>query len=225
MRCISLLEADFILVLKLKFSKHAMCSIKYHPSGSLLADNQNGFRPNQSTDQAVLGNRVSIDIAHQYCTPFITLETECKSAFDCCDPNLTVIAHLRLGVPKTHSRLMSEHIHCTTFNDRAGGMTSANQYGGPGRIFGSGQGGGASGVKWIVNQDVTDCVLKAYEIKAYTIQDPNSGEIRHWNTFVFGDDMNSLAVSTTEEQSIETICHNLNTIGQTASDCIRASGG
>ena len=37
--------------------------------------------------------------------------------------------------------------------------------------------------------------------------------------------MNFLAMSTTEEQSIETICHNLNTIGQTASDCTRASGG
>ena len=59
-----------------------------------LADNRNGFCPIQSTDQAVLGNRVSIDIAHQHLTPFATLETDCKSAFDCCDLNLTVIAHL-----------------------------------------------------------------------------------------------------------------------------------
>ena len=52
-----------------------------------------------------------------------------------------------------------------------------------------------------------------------------TGEIHHWNAIGFADDMNFLAVSITEEQSIDTICHNLNTIRQTASDCIRASGG
>ena len=89
-----ILEADLNLILKLKLSKHVMRSIEDHPLQSLRADNQNGFHPNRSTDQAVLGNRVSIDIAHQHRTPFATLETDCKSAFDCYDPNLTVISHL-----------------------------------------------------------------------------------------------------------------------------------
>ena len=120
---VSLLEANLNLILKIKFSKHDMQSIKDHLSGSLQADNQNGFCPNQRTDQVVLGNRVSIDIAHQHCTPFATLETDCKSAFNCCDPNLTVIAHLRLGVPEILSNFMLGHLHCTTFNIRAGGMT------------------------------------------------------------------------------------------------------
>ena len=225
MRCISLLEANLNLILKLKFSKHVMHSIEDHLSGSLLADNQNDFHPNRSTDQVVLGNRISIGIAHQHCSPFATLETDCKSAFYCCDPNLTMIAHLQLGVPEILSKLMSEHLHCTTFNIRAGRITLTTHYGGPGRSFGSGQAGGASAVNWIVNQDVTNCDLEAHKIKAYTIQDPRSGEIRHRNAFMFTDDMNFLAVSTTEEQSIETICHNLNTIGQTASDCILASRG
>ena len=46
-----------------------------------------------------------------------------------------------------------------------------------------------------------------------------------WEVLIkFADDMNFLAMSTTEEQSVETICHNLNTIEQTARDCIKASG-
>ena len=104
-------------------------------------------------------------------------------------------------------------------------MTSATQYGGPGRTFDSEQGRGASGVNWIVNQDIINCVLEDHEIKVCTIHNPHSGEIRHRNAFIFADDMNFLAMSTTEEQSIETICHNLNTIGQTASDCMKAPGG
>ena len=51
------------------------------------------------------------------------------------------------------------------FNVRAGGVTSATQYGGPGKSFGSGQGGEASGFNWIVNQDVANCVLEDHEIK------------------------------------------------------------
>ena len=37
------------------------------------------------------------------------------------------------------------------------------------------------------------------------IQDPHSGEIRYQNVFMFADDMNFLATSTTDDQSIETI--------------------
>ena len=85
--------------------------------------------------------------------------------------NLFVWTKVNVCMMLLLSKLMSEHLHRTTFNIRAGGMTSATQYGSPGRSFCSGQGGGASGVNWIVNQDVTNCVLKANEIKARTIQD------------------------------------------------------
>ena len=91
---------------------------------------------------------------------------------------------------QTVSKFMSEHLHCTAFNVRAGRMTSATQYGGPRRRFGSEQGRGASGVNWIVNQDVINCVLEAHKIKPCTIQDSNSGEICHRNAFVFANNMN-----------------------------------
>ena len=56
MRTIRLLECDLNFLLKIKFAKHAIESIKNRLTGSLLADNQNGFRPKRSTKQAVMCN-------------------------------------------------------------------------------------------------------------------------------------------------------------------------
>ena len=61
-----------------------------------------------------------------------TLETNCKAAFDYCDPNLVVIAHLRLGIPEIMAKLMSNHLNLTKFNVRTEGLTSETLYGGPG---------------------------------------------------------------------------------------------
>ena len=50
--------------------------------------------------------------------------------------------------------------YSTTFNIRAGKITSVTQYGGLGRSFGSGKGGGAIGVNRIVNQDIKNVYSK-----------------------------------------------------------------
>ena len=153
MRIIRLLECDLNFFLKKKFAKHAMRAIEDRPTGSILTENQNGFRPHRSTEQGVLCNRIALDIAHQTETSFATLETDCRAAFDCCDPNLVVIAHLRLGVPEVLAKFMSNHLTLTRFNVRAGGSTSTTTYGGPGLSFGSGQGGGASPTNWTFMHD------------------------------------------------------------------------
>lgn len=153
------------------------------------------------------------------------METDCRAAFDCCDPNLLVIAHLRLGVPEVLAKLMGNHLSLTRFNVRAGGLTSTSTYGGPGRSFGSGQGGGGSPANWVFLHDVTLQTLEAITPKGSTIHDPRSGETRTRNSQALADDMNLTSMDTTSRQSTSDICSNLQTLGQAVNDCIRASGG
>ena len=225
MRIIRLLECDLNFMLKIKFAKHAMHSLERRPEGSPLADNQYGFRPKRSTEQAILRNRISLDIAHQTSSIFATLETDCKAAFDCCDPNLVVIAHLRLGIPEILAKLMSNHLNLTKFNVRSEGRTSETLYGGPGLCFGTGQGGGGSPPNWIFLHDVTLKTLEAHPIKSCVIHDPRTGEKKSSNSNAFADDMNFASMDTTQKLSVEQVCSNLQIMGQTANDCIRASGG
>ena len=120
---------------------------------------------------------------------------------------------------------MGNHLSLTRFNVRAGGFTSTSTYGGPGRSFGSGQGGGGSPPNWIFLHDVTLQTLESIPLKGSTIHDPRSGEIRKRNSQALADDMNLTSMDTTTKQSISTVCSTLQTLGQAVNDCIRASGG
>mmetsp|Transcript_19218 Transcript_19218/g.29700 ORF Transcript_19218/g.29700 Transcript_19218/m.29700 type:complete len:109 (-) Transcript_19218:1400-1726(-) len=83
------------------------------------------------------------------------METDCKAAFNCCDLNLVVISHLCLGVPEILAKLMANHLTLTNFNVRTGGTTLTAKYGGPGKCFETGQGGGGSPPNWTLLHDVT----------------------------------------------------------------------
>ena len=120
---------------------------------------------------------------------------------------------------------MSNHLNLTKFNVRSEGRTSETLYGGPGLCFGTGQGGGGSPPNWIFLHDVTLKTLEAHPIKSCVIHDPRTGEKKSSNSNAFADDMNFASMDTTQKLSVEQVCSNLQIMGQTANDCIRASGG
>ena len=83
-----------------------------------------------------------MDLAALARTHIATLDTDCKSAFDCCIPELISIKMLAMGVPKKRVKFLYHHLTQVTFNVPAGGFKSKERYGGEDSSFGSGQGGG-----------------------------------------------------------------------------------
>ena len=98
------------------------------------------------------------------------------------------------------------------------------QYGGGDRSFGSGQGGGASGSNWVLNQDFINRALEAAESQASIIRHPITHEISTNNEIVFADDLNQVSMDSTSKQSdaenLERLCKS----AQLNNDCLRASG-
>ena len=222
MRTIRLMEADLNQVLKWA-SREIMREIEKRPDG--LSDMQFGFRKHRTTHQAILSTTSMIDIAHQARIGFATADADCRAAFDCVIPEIIRLALIAKGVPEKMVRFMYSHLTQTKFQVCAGGFTSDEQYGGEDQSFGSGQGGGASGANWVLNQDFINRALEAAESQASIIRHPITHEIATNNGIVFADDLNQVSMDTTRKRSDAENLESLRKAAQLNNDCLRASGG
>ena len=122
-------------------------------------------------------------------------------------------------------RFMYSHLTQNKFQVYAGGFTSDEWYGGGDRSFGSGQGGGALGSKWVLNQDFINRALEAADSRASIIRHPITHEIETNNRIVFADDLNQVSMDSTRTRSDAENLECLRKAAQLNNDCLRASGG
>ena len=122
-------------------------------------------------------------------------------------------------------RFMYSHITQTKFQICVGGFTSDKQYGGGDRSCDSGQGGGALGSNWVLNQDFINRVLEAAESQASIIWHPITHELSTNNGIVFADDLNQVSMDATKKRPDAENLESLRKSAQLNNDCLRASGG
>ena len=122
------------------------------------------------THQAILSTTLMIDIAHQAHIEFVIADADYRAAFDCVIPDVIQLALIAKGVPENMVRFIYSHLTQTEFQVCTGGFTFNKRYGGGDRSFGSGQGSGASGSNWVLNQDFINQALEAAESQASIIR-------------------------------------------------------
>ena len=222
MRTIRLLEADLNQILKWA-SREMMKAIERRPDR--LSDMQFRFRKHCTTHQAILSTTSMIGIAHQARTGFATADTDCQATFDCVIPAVIRLALIAKGAPENMVRFIYSHLTQTEFQVCAGGFTSEERYGGGDQSFGSGQGGGASGSNWVLNQDFINQALEAAESHASIIRHPTTHEISVNNGIVFADDLNQVSMDSTRKRPDAENLERLRKSAQLNNDCLRASRG
>ena len=111
-----------------------------------------------------------IDHAHQARVGRAISDTDCKSAFDCCIPEIIWLGLLSKGMSVNTATFLHNHLTKTEFNITAGGFMSENRYGGGSTSFGSRQGGGPSGFHWTINQDIINKALETDQTQACVIR-------------------------------------------------------
>ena len=190
-----------------------------------LSDMQHGFRKGRNTYHSAMSIITAIDIFRQARTGFALVETDCKAAFDCCIPEIVKMSWLAKGVPAPVAEFIYNHQTQTKYDVTAGGLVSSRTYGGEDSTFGNGQGGGISADCFTVSQDITNRALEQCPVKACTIRDPISGEVKTNNGSLFADDLSISAGSNITNNSPLTNLRNLQHVTQLANDCHRASGG
>ena len=84
LRCICLMEADLNQILK----HIAQVSMREMEKTDSLSDMQFGFWAKRTTYQAVMSINTMINHAHQARVGFAISDTDCKSAFNCCIPEV-----------------------------------------------------------------------------------------------------------------------------------------
>ncbi len=166
-----------------------------------------------------------MDLAALARTHIATVDTDCKSAFDCCVTELIKIKMLAMGVPEKPVRFLYNHLTQMTFDVLAGGFRSKERYGGENSSFGSGQGGGASGFHWLITLDASNKALENHNIKGCVITDPITGETKSNNGIVFADDLTQIAMSNVTLRTPADNLSRLTNITQLANNNLRASGG
>ena len=107
----------------------------------------------------------------------------------------------------------------------AGGFTSEEWYGRGDRSFGSGQGGGASGSNWVLNQDFTNLALEAAKSQASIIRHPITHKISVNNGIVFVDDLNQVSMDSTRMRPDAENLECIRKSAQLNNDCLHTSGG
>ena len=125
-----------------------------------------------------------IDHAHQVRVGLAISDTDCKSSFDCCIPEIIWLGLLSKGMPENTATFLYNHLTKTDFNITAGGFTSKDRYGGGSTSFGSRQGEGASGFHWTINQDIINKALETDETQACVIRHPITGEVQTNNEII-----------------------------------------
>ena len=84
LRYIRLMEADLNQILK----HIARVAIHEMERTKSISDMQFGFRTRRATYQAIMSINTMIDHAHQVRVGFTISDTNCKSAFNCCIPEI-----------------------------------------------------------------------------------------------------------------------------------------
>ena len=77
---------------------------------------QYGFRKGKTTYQATLAMVSIMDLAALARTHITTVDTDCKSAFDCCVPVVVKIKMLAMKVPEKPVKFLYTHLTQVTFN-------------------------------------------------------------------------------------------------------------
>ena len=144
-----------------------------------------------------------INIAHQVRVGFATAAADCQAAFDCVIPEVIRPALIAKGVPENMVRFIYSHLTQTEFQVCAGCFTSEERYGGGNQSFDSGQGGGASGSNWVLNQDFINQALEAAESQASIIRCQNTNEISANNGIVFADDLHQVSMDSTRKRPVQ----------------------
>ena len=125
LRCIRLLEGDKNFALK-HVARTAMRELEKNDGG--FSEMQYGFRKGKTTYQATLAVVSIMDLAALARTLIATVDTDCKSAFDCCIPELIKIKMLAMGVPERPVRFLYNHLTQVTFDVLVGGFKSKERH-------------------------------------------------------------------------------------------------
>ena len=114
---------------------------------------------------------------------------------------------LAKGVPVKTAEFIYNHQTQTTYDVAVGGLISERTYGGQDSSFGNGQGGDISAESYVASQDITNRVLEQCPVKACTIRNPVSGEIKSSNGALFANDLSiSARFNITNHSPISTDC-------------------
>ena len=132
---------------------------------------------------------------------------------------------LAKGVPVEMAEFIYNHQTQTTYDVAVGGLISERTYGGQDCSFGNGQGGDISAESYVASQDITNRVLEQCPVKACTICNPVSGEIKSSNGALLADDLSISAGSNITKNSPTTNLRKLQHVTQLANNSHRASGG
>ena len=89
---------------------------------------QFGFRTKRTIYQTIMSINTTIDHAHQARVGLAILDTDCKTAFDCCIQEITHVGLLSKEMPDNIVKFLHNHLRKTKFNVIAGGFTSENRY-------------------------------------------------------------------------------------------------
>ena len=96
LRCIRLMEADLNQILKYI----ARVSMREMEKTGRFSDMHFGFWAKRTTYQAIMNINTMIDHAHQARVGLAISGTDCKSAFNCCIPEIIRLGLLSKGMPE-----------------------------------------------------------------------------------------------------------------------------
>ena len=77
---------------------------------------QFGFWTRRTTHQAIMCINTMINHAHNVRVSFAISDTDCKSAFDCCIPEIICLGLLSKGMPDNIVTFLHSHLMKTEFN-------------------------------------------------------------------------------------------------------------
>ena len=126
LRCTCLLEGDKNFALK-HVARTAMREYEKNEGG--FSEMQYGYRKRKTTYQATLAVVSIMDLAALARTNIATVDTDCKSPFNCCIPELIWIKMLATGVPEKPVKFLYNHLTQVAFDVLAGCFKSKKRYG------------------------------------------------------------------------------------------------
>ena len=95
-----------------------------------FSDMQFGFRAKRTTYQEIMSINTMINHTHKARVGFAISDTDCKSVFGCCIPEVIQLGLLSKGMPENKAMFLHNHQAKTKFNLTAGGFRSENRYSG-----------------------------------------------------------------------------------------------
>jgi Reverse transcriptase (RNA-dependent DNA polymerase) len=149
LRVIHLFEADYNLMLKIIWSRKAVCHAHCHDA---LNDGQSGSRPGRRAIDVVLTKEMKYQYARFTQTNLATIDNDAKSCYDRIVCNVAMLVSQFYGIPSEYCNMQAETLKQTKYHIRTAIGDSDNYYTHSNMtpIHGTGQGSCASPAIWLL---------------------------------------------------------------------------